>query len=498
MSRRTGRIALATFLLAAALFRVIWVLRGPLPLSPDETYFWDWSRHPAWCYYDMGPMIAWIISLSTRLLGDTEIGVRIGAIVLSGVTSALFYSLSLDILDDVPMSLATVLLWNLIPIGAAGSLINTYYCPQVLFWTLSLIVLRKAIATGFWRWWIFLGTALGFGLLSHHTFIELTGETALYLMLSPRGRPWLKRPQPYFALALAVVIFLPALLWNVHHEFATFRHASGQLGTGSSVVRSLLDYVGGQAGVITPLAFLGVIAGLWRCGRLALRERDDRAIFLLSTSAPLLLFIGSLAFARRTEANWPVSAYVSGFIAMAWMIQGWSPTAGRGFLGATLAMALFASVIAHFPHALCGLYDLPPSSDPTNRLYGWRELGESVTRARVQAPNSFICALDYAMPGEMSFYTAGHPQGYCLPVSWRRNQYDFWNIDKERGRDAIYAEMGDGEVQPEVRALFDSVTLADRIVVLKDCGAGLERKKFSVFVCRSFHGYSEEDKNKKF
>jgi len=51
-ARRAGSlllaIAVAVRLVAAAL----------VPLAPDETYYWDWSRHLAGGYFDHPPMIA--------------------------------------------------------------------------------------------------------------------------------------------------------------------------------------------------------------------------------------------------------------------------------------------------------------------------------------------------------------------------------------------------------------------------------------------------------
>ena len=48
-----------------------------LPLFPDETYYWEWSRHLAPGYFDHPPAIAWVIRGGTVLLGDTPLGVRL-------------------------------------------------------------------------------------------------------------------------------------------------------------------------------------------------------------------------------------------------------------------------------------------------------------------------------------------------------------------------------------------------------------------------------------
>ena len=57
------RHALALILTVAAL-RLIFLLSSDLDLIGDESYYWDWSRQPDWCYFSKPPMVAWLIHLS--------------------------------------------------------------------------------------------------------------------------------------------------------------------------------------------------------------------------------------------------------------------------------------------------------------------------------------------------------------------------------------------------------------------------------------------------
>lgn len=60
---------------ASTLLRLI--LGAVVPLFPDETYYWEWSRRLAGGYFDHPPMIAVLIAGGTALLGDTPLGVRL-------------------------------------------------------------------------------------------------------------------------------------------------------------------------------------------------------------------------------------------------------------------------------------------------------------------------------------------------------------------------------------------------------------------------------------
>ena len=51
-------------------------------LDAEEAQYWLWSQHLDWGYFSKPPGIAWEISASTSLFGNTEFGVRFGAILL--------------------------------------------------------------------------------------------------------------------------------------------------------------------------------------------------------------------------------------------------------------------------------------------------------------------------------------------------------------------------------------------------------------------------------
>jgi hypothetical protein len=380
---------------------------------------------------------------------------------------------------------------NLVPLGAAGSVIHVYYSEQLFFWILSLFLIRKAVDTGQRRWWYALGTSLGCGLLSHHTFFILTFQLFLYLLLSDKGRPWLRRKEPYLAGFMALAIFSPAFVWNLHHNMVTFRHAPGQLGRDHSVVRTfLVQFLGGQLGVITPLIFLAVLAALAAAAYRGLKKKNDAWLFLFATSAPLLLYVSCISFGGRVEANWPASAYVSGFIAVSalFYLRRTRKIWHTVYATAALSLALLATLAAHFPRLVDIVYDLPPAKDPTNRLQGWRELGQDVSALRTGMPDSFLCALDYGLAGELGFYTQGQPHAYCLPVSYRQSQYSFSNINREIGRDAIYVKIGRDPVEARVRDLFESVGPPSERVILKGDGPQV-RWVFSIYRCKGFKGF---------
>jgi 4-amino-4-deoxy-L-arabinose transferase-like glycosyltransferase len=67
-----GLTPFVALLLAVTAFR-FWLVSA-VPLSADEAYHWEWSRHLAFSYYDHPGLTAWVIWVFTRLFGHTLIG----------------------------------------------------------------------------------------------------------------------------------------------------------------------------------------------------------------------------------------------------------------------------------------------------------------------------------------------------------------------------------------------------------------------------------------
>ena len=85
-----GAIAWYAAVAVIAIATLLRVLVGArLPLVPDETYYWEWSRHLSFGYFDHPPMLAWSIRIGTAIFGDHPIGVRVLPIVC-GAAAALW------------------------------------------------------------------------------------------------------------------------------------------------------------------------------------------------------------------------------------------------------------------------------------------------------------------------------------------------------------------------------------------------------------------------
>jgi 4-amino-4-deoxy-L-arabinose transferase-like glycosyltransferase len=126
----------ALILVAATAFRLwaAWFRQ----LVPDEAYYWVWSRHLALSYIDHPPMVAYLIKLSTALLGSTELGVRLPAVLLStGILIVLLAIARRLPIAPLPRFLMVLTLLAS-PLFSAWSLLTTPDTPSCFFSTCAL------------------------------------------------------------------------------------------------------------------------------------------------------------------------------------------------------------------------------------------------------------------------------------------------------------------------------------------------------------------------
>lgn len=486
---------------ALTLFHLGYIASGRWDLSPDEAHYWEWSRNLDLGYYSKGPVVALLIAGSVALGGPSELFVRLPAVLIAAGVAAAAFALALGLLRDERAALMTVVLLSLMPLFAAGALLMTIDPPFVLFWTLALLAAHRAVERRSVAAWYATGILFGLGLLTKYTMAMLVPCLFLYLLLSPRGQPWLLRREPYLALGFGLVVFSPNLIWNARHGWVSFRHAAAQAaGDGLAPSATTLgEFLGAQALVFSPLLFLILLLALARSVRLAFRREDDAHLFLCCASAPVLAFFLAWSLLAKVQANWPAHGYVAAAIsAAAWWEQRPAPAATRRTKRAlkslrwtSIIVALAILLLGHFPEVLglAGL-TLPRRLDPiSGRLLGWRMLGERVSLSLRRMPRgeeTFLISDRYQVASELAFYVAGQPRTYAVNLGRRLNQYDLWpGIERFRGRDALFVAYGEAEVPRAIQEAFARVV---REPTFRAYHRGVAVQTFTIFRGFDFRG----------
>ncbi|MEI9990154.1 MAG: glycosyltransferase family 39 protein [Rhizomicrobium sp.] len=479
MTRRHILIAI----LALTVLRV--VAAAVLPLSADEAYYWLWSRHLAAGYFDHPPAIAFAIRAGTLIFGDTALGVRAGGIVLSVLASFFVWRAGASLLRDEDAGARASLFFNLTLMISVETLAATPDGPSVAAAAAVLYALAKVHETGRGAWWLGVGVAAGLGLLSKYTMFFLGAGMVVWLLLSPVARRWFAAPWPWAGALVALLIFLPNVLWNETHGWATFAFQFGRIAGGHFTLRFLFEFLGAQFVLASPFIF--VLATL----ALAFRARDrDSAEFLLAALVfPSVLYFLIHSLHDRIQGNWP--SFLFPALAMA-AAQAWKQSDWTGWMAAVWRVARPAAtpvaavlLLAIYAQALFGVIPFG-RSDPLARLLAVGFDGVAAKIETVQRANgaAAIVTTDYASTSWFAFYLPGHP-----PVLQANEDYRYLDAPVPGGellaKPALYVVEQRLDKHAELAGRFGQVREVARFDRLRH---GVPIAHYIAYVLRDWHG----------
>jgi 4-amino-4-deoxy-L-arabinose transferase-like glycosyltransferase len=392
-------------------------------LAPDETYYWLWSRTPAFGYPDHPPMIAWWIWLSTRTLGDTALGIRVLPILSALVTSVAVYGTASQLWNRSTALRATLWFNAMILIGV-GVILSTPDAPSTMFWALAVWALSAIFRTERPWLWILVGLFSGLGCVSKYTNFFLGLGIVLWLLIDPAGRRWFRSPWLWAGGIVACCVFWPVFLWNAQHDWISFSRQFGRIAPHTITLRYLGEFFVSQLGLLNPLvasfAFLAVSVEFKKRNEF----RSNPSLFLFIIAVPLIVYMVAHALHDRVQANWlaPIYPQVAVLAASAADDLG---ARLRGLRNAVVPLGLTVSTIALV--YLARPFDLPlPFRSPVERLEGWGELATNVERLRQQSGAVWIATANYDLTAELTFYIR---RGGPVRQITERERYSYNPID---------------------------------------------------------------------
>ena len=118
-----------------------------LPLFPDETYYWDWSRRLAGGYFDHPPAIAVLIRGGTTLFGPAPIAVRFFPVLAGGIACLATVAIARRIAGDIAAR-TTAIVFAVLPLAATGLVLATPDAPLLAASALGLYAVVRALQIG--------------------------------------------------------------------------------------------------------------------------------------------------------------------------------------------------------------------------------------------------------------------------------------------------------------------------------------------------------------
>jgi dolichol-phosphate mannosyltransferase len=392
---------------------------GPINLTPEEAYYWSYAQYLDLSYLDHPAMVAWLIWIFTSLLGKSELSVRLPALMCWAIAAGFMYRFAFNLFEK-NTAFRSVLLMAVLPIYFAFGFFMTPDAPLLAAWSACLYFLERALIGQRRKAWWGVGICVGLGMLSKYTMAFVGVSTLVYLLTDRRSRQWWLRKEPYLAGLIALMLFLPVLIWNAEHGWASFFFQGPGRWSGRPhfsvhwlVVAILLLLTPVGAAAVLKVFLPGFQAGPAGFKNLCYGSQERLFAFVF-TAVPLSVFVVySLVHAPRL--NWTGSLWLAVIPLIAWdMVPQGQEVSKRltPFLyriSLPLIGFLLVLLSSSFYYISLGL----PGTDPASSkgIFGpWRYLGEKVeaiernVEARTGAKPLIVGMDRYFISSELAFY----------------------------------------------------------------------------------------------
>jgi 4-amino-4-deoxy-L-arabinose transferase-like glycosyltransferase len=428
-SRALAIIALATLARLA--------LAAILPVGVDEAYSIGIARQFSLSYFDHPPLHLWLVGFWAKLWGSEDLLLlRLPFVALGALSSWLIYALGAR-LFGATAGLWSAVVFNLAPVfGLAHGALIFPDGPLIASALATALVVVHIVFTpeagqrlGLWA---LAGLLAGLALLSKYHGVLLVLGILTFLVTTRDGRRWLLTPGPWLAAAIAVASFLPVLVWNAQHDWASFAFQAGRgrVGGGGELrpfgpIDSLLS----QAVYLLP--WIAVPLGAFLVRALIGGPADARRWLLVCLALlPILIFTG-LTLTGRGLPHWQMPGWLFAIPLLGEALA----QAGRltrriaAAVAIITALALGALATVVTMQARWGSFDqqtfeLFGGSDPTDALLSWEGLRPELQKRGLPSDGrTFIGTFNWVRAGELNALFGKQIPVLCLCSDARHFDY---------------------------------------------------------------------------
>ncbi len=399
-------------------FYIFWVVLSLLQatftqLLPDEAYYWTWSQHMEWGYFDHPPAIAAFIMPGYIAL-KSELGVRL--LTVLSTTSFIYILERLINPRQLIVYYASILSIGILHFYGFMSVPDT---PLLLFSATFFYLYRQYLTRPGNLLALLLSVNITLLLLSKYHGVLVVFFTVLsHLALLKTARFWL-------IAIVSGLLFIPHVLWQYQHGFPSivfqlFKRAHEQYS-----IDLTLSYLG------TLLVFFGPVVGtvlMYNALKYKPTDLFDKA--MKYNLAGVIIFFTLMTFKGRVEINWII------IVLIPLLYLGYKQLAENIAYHKLLRVTLLPTLLLILIARIFMVYDfLPTKWQFENDFHGYKSWAKTVKEHAAGRPVLFMNSYQYA--AEYEFYT-GDPTFTLNNMMGRKDQFYIWNLENQwQGKDVF-------------------------------------------------------------
>jgi hypothetical protein len=405
------------------IFILGWVLVNLLQatftgLYPDEAYYWVYSRHLQWGYFDHPPMVALMVKFG-ELFHHGYLFTRLGTVLLSsGALFFLFKALPEDIADIKTFIIAflSVIIFHVYGFVATPDA-ALFFFTAVYFYAYRLYLERQNAAHI-----IFLALSI-VGML----YSKYHGVLPVFFTFLSNPRLIFK-PSAWIVVVLVALSFAPHLFWQYQNDWPTIRYHLSERVASRYRLSKTTDYLFSQLLVWGPLTAIPVFYHFFKIKNQGLYIRAHQFTFW-----GVLLFFLLSSINSSIEPHWTLVAGVSFLVLLQLVLVKITPGFRKLFSKLALVNIVFiciGRVLFVLPQSpLAKVSNLKP-------LFFAKERADSIYKHAKGLPVIFNDG--YGAPALYQYYHPDVSTSSYNTINYRRNHYSISNDEPSLNNKRVY------------------------------------------------------------
>ena len=222
------------------------------------------AHHLAWGYVAWPPVTPFLARVALIVFGPSPIGLRAFAVLAEGLVMLLTGLMVRDLGGRRWAQILGALAVGTTPNSIIQGGLFQYETFDYFCWVLLAFTVVRLLKTENPRWWLGIGAVIGLGMMTKYT-IAFPVAGLIVGVLATRSRRDLKSRWLWGGALLALVIWVPNLLWEIQNHWMTLNFLASihtrdmQAGQAQSFLIDQLLFN------LNPVMLLLVIAGLYTC-----------------------------------------------------------------------------------------------------------------------------------------------------------------------------------------------------------------------------------------
>jgi 4-amino-4-deoxy-L-arabinose transferase-like glycosyltransferase len=285
-------------------------------------------------------------------------------------------------------------------------------------------------------WWGAAGLCAGLALLSKYSAALTLLGAVVFLLTEPESRRQLRTVWPWAAGVLAVLMFLPVLVWNANHGWQSFHYQGGRAAGLRLHLLAPLGIWGGEALFVLPWLWLPLVALLIGALRRGPAERRGWLLAMLGIIPVLLFAVIGIWSSTHILYHWAAPGYLMLFPLLGDWTARLQRNAARWMRSVACATAVLLAATVALMIAVVGFDALPelnhyfpPGKSPLLQAIDWDSVrDELAARGALRNPQLAIATLRWYDAGKIGYAIRGglpvtvfgpepHEFGISVPAS---------------------------------------------------------------------------------